>query len=745
LNEKVQKLSYYFVVKGVVIVYGATMKFPIFIYAALLVSASPVFSQTFTDLWYLGVENGNQSDFEQEVALNQDYYFENGDYTGLFPPGQNWTAGMEPLTDGIGGNAIGFPRAVTSGVTMNHIYFQLSGSEADAAAVFRYKTKAQAPAEGSTNDLSFKVNGTEVHAEPGVGPTVPLDIEFTFTGAGAFTTPGSNVFTIERTGGAANPAGSAWIQFDYHQLSIDLESIGCLIPICSFSADTTTVNPGGAANLSWLIANTATAMIDNGVGDVAPITTNGIGSASVSPTQNTTYTLDSTAGGNSDSQTVTVNVVNIVNFNVDFTTIFSGEPVLLTWNVDPSASVSIAADNGLSPGNVDASTVNGAGDITVNPSGVTTFTLTSTRGADVETAQVTVTQIGIASFTSDDVEIFPGESAPTLSWTADPAATLTLSADDGSAPINVDANTTGGFGSIVVNPTEDATVYTLTADVGGTIYTAAVTVEVNGYDILWQIGDDNDNNDELEQEKSFLRDFYVDSGDYTGLTPAGQLWTSGPELWQNGDANDEIGMPRALTTGFLDIDMYFQLSAEYTTPGTVFRFGMDIQNVRTIAGLPSSHDVAILVNDTLAYEVTGNTTEPIRGTFTSNQVGAQTGSNVITIRRTGGDIPAWPAGTSNPNASWIVFDYFRLEAISAPAPDFRITDISLDPNTLEITITWKSIVGFTYQVEVSSNLVDWQPLVTGQPVGGATSGSSVFVDDDAFLGDDERFYRIRLE
>ncbi|MDG2126001.1 MAG: hypothetical protein P8J87_20040, partial [Verrucomicrobiales bacterium] len=609
------------------------------------------------------------------------------------------------------------PRAVTSGVTTIHIYFQLSPGEADENAMFRYQTRLQAPKADTTNDLSFMMNGEEFHFEEATGPDVPLEIDVTFRGGDTFNAAGPNVLSVQRTGGDL-AGGSAWIQFDYHQLSLDLESIGCQVPICSYSADTTLVNPGESANLSWLIPNAATASIDNGVGDVAPLTTNGIGTSAVSPTQNTTYTLTSSSGGNNASQAITVEVLNIAAFTTDFPTIFSGEPVILSWDVDPSASVSITANNGDSPGNVDANTFNGIGDLEVNPTGTTTYTLTSTRGADVHTAELTVTQIGIEAFDSDDNEIFPEEPAPLLSWVTDPAATLTITADNGPSPGSVDAITTNGAGSIEVNPTAESTTYTLTANVGGTVFTSQVTIEVNGYQQLWQIGDDNNGNGELEQERNGMRDFYLNDGDYTQLFPAGLDWVDGPELLNNGINGDDIGMPRAFTTGFQDIDIYFQLAEEWTDPDTRFRLTLEVQSVRTLAQLPSSHDVSFLINDTLVHSVTDNTLETIRDTFTAAEVGMQAGSNVVSLRRDGGVIPQWPNGTSNPNASWIVFDFYRLEAIKAvePAPvDLLITNLEIDDILGGVTVTWKSTIDKTYRIESSTDLKAWTSVQAGWP------------------------------
>ncbi len=75
----------------------------------------------------------------------------------------------------------------------------------------------------------------------------------------------------------------------------------------------------------------------------------------------------------------------------------------LRWIADPTASLSI--DQGI--GNVDGNTSSGIGSIAVSPTETTTYTLSSTRGGDVETAQVTITVSNIISFVADPFQAHP--------------------------------------------------------------------------------------------------------------------------------------------------------------------------------------------------------------------------------------------------------------------------------------------------------------------------------------------------
>lgn len=70
------------------------------------------------------------------------------------------------------------------------------------------------------------------------------------------------------------------------------------------------IHPGETANLKWDIATTATsAVIDQTIGDILSITTNGIGFTPVSPASDTTYTLTFDDGSGPQTHAFTVAVV----------------------------------------------------------------------------------------------------------------------------------------------------------------------------------------------------------------------------------------------------------------------------------------------------------------------------------------------------------------------------------------------------------------------------------------------------
>lgn len=343
---------------------------------------------TFTRLWIIGDDDGDQDEFEIENQADDFFYLEDGDYTGLTPAGAVWTMGPEPWSVPLDAD-LGFERALTEADPDVNIYFQLDAGQANSGTTFLVNCEFADAEVGSMHDIEFRMNGTTFHSEPGVvadGATEVL-VSPIFTGAEVGAAAGPNVLTIAKTGGSG-----AWVQFDYVELKADLSTANCDEPICSFAGSPTKIAPGGSSDLNWAIDPTATVSIDQGIGSVDGNTTNGIGSVSVTPAQNTTYTLTSTRGGDVDAQSVTITVDNIISFVGNPVIARPGTPTTLSWQVDPAASVSI--DKGV--GNVDANTVAGVGSIDVSPTETTTYTLTSTRGPDIATRTFTVTFIDLA-------------------------------------------------------------------------------------------------------------------------------------------------------------------------------------------------------------------------------------------------------------------------------------------------------------------------------------------------------------
>ncbi|CAN5117725.1 hypothetical protein BH23VER1_BH23VER1_19250 [soil metagenome] len=624
--------------------------------AALAGTASlgiPHAQAQFSDVWYIGIDNGNQGEFEQENGALSNYYWEDGDYTQLNPAGEVWFGGMEPWIDGAAD--LGFPRALTTGYTRTNIFFQLDGAQSALAAVFRLSVDSiqcrggfdtSVPPDGvndtSRHNLEFSMNGVVFHTVSGISNQLTQD---TFTGAEVGAVEGGNVLSIRRTGGSYEAIGqTSWIQFDYLQLEVDTGAINCVEPICSFLASPDVVNPGGSSQLSWSVDAAATLALDPDVGeDLNAATSDGVGMISVTPTENTTYTLMSDGPAGMAAQEVSVQVRNILSFTTDI-------PVLR-----------------------------------------------------------------------------PGDETATLSWNVDPTATLSI--DQGIGAVTNE----GGLGSIEVTPTEPAT-YTLTSTRGADVATAEVAISVSAVRLPLDIGFDNSGHEEMEIENGALRDYYWEDGDYSGLTPPGLQWTGGREPWNNGVAGDSIGFSRALTSFYTDTDIYFQLEDLEANPAATLIFTLDVLQVSQVDGAGSIHDFEFLLNGNVFATRAGQGVGLIQETFTAGAAGAQVGPNVLTLRRVGGT-----------PSSWVTFDYLTLESIPASGGEsFAITGVI--PDALgDVTIRWGSFEGRTYTVERSTDLIGWDVLTEGFPLGGAAGTSLQYVDEGAALRPDDHFYRIGLE
>ncbi|HLY20195.1 MAG TPA: OmpA family protein [Bryobacteraceae bacterium] len=225
--------------------------------------------------------------------------------------------------------------------------------------------------------------------------------------------------------------------------------------VARFTATPPTINAGQSSTLSWNVPNATSVSITPGVGSSLP----SAGTATVTPSQTTTYNLTATgAGGLSVTASVTVTVgpskPSVLRFQAAPTSISAGGSSVLSWATTGASKVSI--DNG-----VGSQPVNGS--VSVSPAATTTYTLTAT-GADgtAVTASVTVTvaaaaqPVQILTFTASPASS-PASGAPVvLSWTTQNATSVVLTGTGvpgGTMPVN---------GSVTVNPTTNSD-YTLTA------------------------------------------------------------------------------------------------------------------------------------------------------------------------------------------------------------------------------------------------------------------------------------------
>jgi hypothetical protein len=187
-------------------------------------------------------------------------------------------------------------------------------------------------------------------------------------------------------------------------------------PVRSFTVDHDEIPSGMPIFLSWDVGEDATSLtIDQGIGDVLPITVDGLGQLLLDPgpTGDFTYTILATnaVGSNSAGVMVTVTDQPIIEFfTVDKIVVAPDTAVQLDWAVL----------------NVDSLTLNG-GEVTgtngliVMPQATTTYSLTATNGQGSKTEEVLVTVVipgepAISEISAINNSIFNDEDGESSDW-----------------------------------------------------------------------------------------------------------------------------------------------------------------------------------------------------------------------------------------------------------------------------------------------------------------------------------------
>lgn len=165
--------------------------------------------------------------------------------------------------------------------------------------------------------------------------------------------------------------------------------------IVSFLATPSVIAPTKTALLSWSVQGADTVVIDKNVGAQSSVNT---GSAAVSPSVTTTYTLTASKNGVSSQAQTTVLVSSqpdavfkpvINSFSVSPSSVSPGQKAVLSWDVSANPSASFSLDNSIG-------SVTGTSAI-IYPAQTTTYTLTATNSAGSASAQVT---INVADFSA---------------------------------------------------------------------------------------------------------------------------------------------------------------------------------------------------------------------------------------------------------------------------------------------------------------------------------------------------------
>jgi arylsulfatase A-like enzyme len=276
-------------------------------------------------------------------------------------------------------------------------------------------------------------------------------------------------------------------------------SIGELPSIVDFVADTYEFeSTGTVVTLSWEVSTNLTALtISSDIGNVLPVTVNGIGQTSVVVNAETTFTLTASNDVCAVSSDVTIQAPEMLinRFEADtYLVETNGTPVTLFWDVTNAYTVSISPDVG---------EVSSSGQTTVVVDAETTFTLTAMRDTQTLTSFVTISEpeLLINDFSADTHMVDTNGTRVTLSWDVTNAYTVSISPDIGEVSLS-------GQTSLVVHA---AQIYTLTATRGTQSSSEdwRFNLEANQPNILLMLVDDYG---PMDSSVLFAYDSYTDSG-----------------------------------------------------------------------------------------------------------------------------------------------------------------------------------------------------------------------------------------
>ena len=450
--------------------------------------------------------------------------------------------------------------------------------------------------------------------------------------------------------------------------------------ISSFTTDTDTASPGNPATLSWTIIEPVDSLIlDDGNGnttDLAPLTTAGAGSTTVSPSVTTIYSITAVRGADDNVRNVRIisgEAPEILAFTSSADIIESGSSVDLSWSVAGATSLT------LDPGSTD---VTGTTTSNLSPTETTTYTITAANAFGSVTAEIPVevlsgpfpTHRNLASG-SGNADALWLDQISNRNWTMT-GATRNSPLPTPSANTNINAafTTTGGT-------TGGSTTSYQYEEITAEVWFRPGTLSAD-HQVIFETG-----------------------GGQNGI--AALITDSAIRLI--GSTGDTRNLDVTISTLGLNLEDFLQLiitnnaaTDEYTA--TVRdTFG----NVRTVN---ETADVSIGVNGAglfvWASGALGGASSLLGGS-TDDPAAAPTGLTGFE-----GEIAILNIYDRilDETESQATFD--RVATTTGGPAGLIVTDVSLDAAANELTITWNSINGQTYLVEFSTTLEsdDWNEL-----------------------------------
>ncbi len=222
-------------------------------------------------------------------------------------------------------------------------------------------------------------------------------------------------------------------------------------PVCTLTANPTSINQGGSSNLSWTTNRAHTVTINQGI--------NGVelnGNRIVSPSVTTTYTLTAVGNGGQVTCTATITVVPpnqpeppVCELSISPSSITRGGSATLNWSTSRVKTGTVFINQGIGG-------VNATGNRSVSPNQTTTYTLTAEgNNGQTVTCSATVTvsdgpEAPACFLSVTPSEIDEGDSA-TIRWGGTNITSVSINEGIGSV---------GASGSRSVSPREGRYTYT---------------------------------------------------------------------------------------------------------------------------------------------------------------------------------------------------------------------------------------------------------------------------------------------
>ncbi|MGJ8638608.1 MAG: lamin tail domain-containing protein [Opitutaceae bacterium] len=318
----------------------------------------------------------------------------------------------------------------------------------------------------------------------------PAFVQITPSQVSVAATGQSLVTSVFDDGGALLGSGVDVIRFDVGTngngnvwREIDVMGTPTQGAITGFSASPEVIASGDPVELSWQFdSGVLTASIDQGVGDVLPMTVNGIGSVTLDPgpITTTTYELSTTYASGSSTESVTVGINNnpiIQSFDVGQAVVAPGTDVSLSWEISNYEELYL---NGTLLEDVGSS-------IDVSPLISTTYSLqaVNTHGSDSAELTIEVLDAGIPSGVSARfIEVIQNDSTSN--------ARLHLSEIEvfsfGTTPDNAHADGTSS-NDLVQNGSPSTVTPPTTTDLGHGAPSAVFDGDLESGEAVWSTND----------------------------------------------------------------------------------------------------------------------------------------------------------------------------------------------------------------------------------------------------------------